>query len=91
MHVQRLPAVALTAAKMVVGVGLGLLWMGWDWGSSLASGGPLQPAWEGWDSPLMWGVILYSSLFPGALASLVMAVGQRTVPAAEAQVRHRRA
>ncbi|GAQ81397.1 hypothetical protein KFL_000790220 [Klebsormidium nitens] len=86
VHAQRLPALALTAAKMVVGVGLGLLWMGWDWGSSLALGGPPQPSWEGWDSPLLWGVILYSSLFPGALASLIMAVGQRTVPAAEAQI-----
>lgn len=75
---------------MAVGVAIGLLWMGWDWGASLVAGGSPQPTWEDWANPLVWGLIIYSSLFPGALASLIMAVGQRAVPAAEAQVRRAR-
>lgn len=43
-------------------------------------------AWEGLNDPKVAGAIIYSALVPGTLAHLAQAVGQRVVPASEAQV-----
>ena len=60
------------------GVGVGGDWPnGGPWGSVL---------WAGGFSAGVWAAVVYSAVGPGALANLLQMKGQRTVPAAEAQV-----
>ena len=60
------------------GVGVGGDWPnGGPWGSVL---------WAGGFSAGLWAAVVYSAVGPGALANLLQMKGQRTVPAAEAQV-----
>ena len=60
------------------GAGVGGDWPnGGPWGSVL---------WAGGFSAGVWAAVVYSAVGPGALANLLQMKGQRTVPAAEAQV-----
>ena len=60
------------------GAGVGGDWPnGGPWGSVL---------WAGGFSAGLWAAVVYSAVGPGALANLLQMKGQRTVPAAEAQV-----
>ena len=60
------------------GAGIGGDWPnGGPWGSVL---------WAGGFSAGVWAAVVYSAVGPGALANLLQMKGQRTVPAAEAQV-----
>ena len=60
------------------GVGVSGDWPnGGPWGSVL---------WAGGFSAGVWAAVVYSAVGPGALANLLQMKGQRTVPAAEAQV-----
>ena len=60
------------------GAGIGGDWPnGGPWGSVL---------WAGGFSAGLWAAVVYSAVGPGALANLLQMKGQRTVPAAEAQV-----
>jgi drug/metabolite transporter (DMT)-like permease len=64
--------------QVTYGVGIGGDWPnGGPWGSVL---------WAGGFSAGVWAAVVYSAVGPGALANLLQMKGQRTVPAAEAQV-----
>lgn len=46
-------------------------------------------AWQGLASPEVVSVTIFAALVPGTLAHLAQAVGQKTIPPSEAQVRWR--
>ena len=46
----------------------------------------LAPLWSGWKSPVVWALLAYSAVGPGAVADLLQQRGQRETSASESNV-----
>lgn len=51
-----------------------------------AEGRGLSSLWAGYDDPASWAVLAWAGLGPGAVASYLHVLGQRSVPPAETQI-----
>eukprot|EP00585_Thalassiosira_rotula_P007760 CAMPEP_0196160394 /NCGR_PEP_ID=MMETSP0910-20130528/46806_1 /TAXON_ID=49265 /ORGANISM="Thalassiosira rotula, Strain GSO102" /LENGTH=464 /DNA_ID=CAMNT_0041425325 /DNA_START=241 /DNA_END=1635 /DNA_ORIENTATION=+ len=78
---------------------LALMYLGWFFvtaSSALASAGTpfpspgwaqsLLPLWSGWNSPVVWLLLAYSAVGPGAVADLLQQRGQRETSASESNI-----
>mmetsp|Transcript_17355 Transcript_17355/g.37471 ORF Transcript_17355/g.37471 Transcript_17355/m.37471 type:complete len:112 (-) Transcript_17355:389-724(-) len=46
----------------------------------------LTPLWSGWNSPLVWLLLVYSAVGPGAVADLLQQQGQKETSASESNI-----
>lgn len=85
LYASKLPAVPLTAIKLVLLAVFCTLWTTIDffWTGKFAAEALLV---GGWSNISMWLAILYTALVPGVLMTWAQTRGQGVVPAAEAQV-----
>ena len=78
---------------------LAVMYLGWflttavstlsEAGTSFLSAGwtqALLPLWSGWNSPLVWLLLAYSAVGPGAVADLLQQRGQRETSASESNI-----
>ncbi len=66
---------------------LTLFYLVWLAGDAFQVGlGNVQSLWAGWGSPLAWGLIAASAIFPGIVADLFQAKGQKAVSASESNI-----
>ena len=54
--------------------------------STLASGAALSSLWTGWNSPIVWLLLIYSAIGPGAVADLLQQKGQKETSASESNI-----
>jgi drug/metabolite transporter (DMT)-like permease len=58
-------------------------------GTSLFSPGwikALTPLWAGWNSPFVWGLLIFSAVGPGTVADLLQQKGQKETSASESNI-----
>lgn len=66
---------------------LTLFYLLWLAGDAFRVGlGNVQSLWAGWGSPLAWTLIAASAIFPGIVADLFQAKGQKAVSASESNI-----
>mmetsp|Transcript_30274 Transcript_30274/g.52421 ORF Transcript_30274/g.52421 Transcript_30274/m.52421 type:complete len:155 (+) Transcript_30274:2-466(+) len=67
-----------TAASTLASAGTSFLSTGWV--------EALTPLWSGWNSPVVWLLLAYSAVGPGAVADLLQQQGQKETSASESNI-----